>query len=156
MADEENAPSVKKELHELCTDKGGIITPDDVIEYAKQHKSSVIRKRLDKAGAFDRATAIREWPRVCARQLITSVKIMVPDGAGDTFRIRAFTSLDQDRHEGKGYRPTLSVMSDDEMFAQMEATFQKELSHFERRYALLASAKKYRPVFEAIKAVAAG
>jgi hypothetical protein len=153
MAKAKVVDSVKKELHRLCDENDGLIKPSDVVEYAKANKDSEIRRRLDAVGAFDRETALREYPLICARRLIMSVKIMIPDGAGDVFRVRAFTSLDGDRVDGTGYRPVMSVLSDGEMTKRMEATMLKELASMQARYSTFASMAKYRPVFDAMRKV---
>lgn len=71
---------------------------------------------------------------------------MVQPVAKNAEPVRAFVSLTTDRHAGGGYRTIASVLSDDDLRAQMLQDALDELDVFKTKYAAL---KEMKPVFTA-------
>ena len=151
----EQRTQIEAELKALLSKGGGTVSKKQVVAYAKRNKTSAIRAWLDKKGAFDPKKAIDAYSSALAQSLLMSVTILTPDGAGETFRIRAYVSLPSDRKTGVGYRDVMDVMSNDASMAELESTFLQDLGAFERRYDMIRKAGRFADVFAAIRAVSA-
>jgi len=124
--------------------------PKEIVKFANRRKSSAIRQWLKHHGAYDADTAMQRWATELSRQLIVRVKLASVDGAGKVHRTRAFVSLLGDRRNGRGYRAFAKVLTNDELLAELEETFIKELSNMQRRYDSLLRLERYRALFEAM------
>lgn len=143
--------NARKEVQTLLEKNNGVLTPQDVLKWAKRRKKSAVYQWLQTQGAFDSEKALLYTQLSFCRMLIVRVKVVVPDGAGQVKRIRAAVSLADERHNnGGGYRFTPKVMADDEMRERMRVTFVKELEAFERKYAAFSKLEPFVGVFQAI------
>lgn len=113
-------------LVSMCEKRGGLITPEQVVEAARDPKSP-IHDRF----TWDDTEAARKYRLEEARALIRVSVTVVENIAGP---IRAFCSLPTDRLSGQGYRLTAAVMSDADQRAQMLACALEELRAFQQRY----------------------
>ena len=141
---------IKSEINALVA-KTGSITPDDVVAFAKRNKSSATRKWLDKKGAFDPKVAMKEHAKTLARQIIRSIKIVVPDGAGEHTEIRGLVSVADDRLGGTGYRPFGNIIGDEDAMNRYMETCRKEMLVLVKRYRMLERISPFSSVFEAMK-----
>lgn len=122
---------IKQELHRLASE-----SPDrrlhweDVVRAAK-NKKSPLHSYFD----FSAKAAMESYLRQQAEGLIVSyyATIIHPTN-GDKVRTRAFVSLTTDRRAGGGYRSIVSVLSDEDLKAQMLKDALGELASFKQRY----------------------
>lgn len=142
---------LREELNGLLA-QNGTLKPEHIVGFAASRPDSALHAWMAARGAYDPQRAMAEHAKMLARELIMRVNIVIPDGAGQSRTIRNYVSLSYDRKLGNGYRDALAVLSDDELRAQMEATFKGELLAFERRFQMLKDLEKYSPVFRAIRA----
>lgn len=96
----------RKVLTQIATQKGGVLTVDDVLVEA-QDESSPLHKHFE----WDDSAAADAHRRYQARVLIQRCRITLVEP--EPVQIRAFISLQNDRETGGGYRLTTDVMSDE-------------------------------------------
>lgn len=132
----------KAEIDRLRT-KHGTVTPERVVAFASNPKTALHRRFV-----WDDTEAAHQYRVFQARQVLR-VYVYVPEGQEKT--VRAFVSLQTDRHIGVGYRHIEDVMSDPEMRAQLLDEALDELRVFQKKYRRL---KELAPVFAAAKRVA--
>lgn len=96
----------RKVLTQIATQKGGVLTVDDVLTEA-QDESSPLHKHFE----WNDSAAADAHRRYQARVLIQRCRITLVEP--EPVQIRAFVSLQNDRETGGGYRLTTDVMNDD-------------------------------------------
>lgn len=144
---------IQEELTQVQRSADGTLKPEDVLEWAKNHKGSAIYAHLKKQGAFDSKKALREYGIHCCRMLITSIRVYIPDGAGKVHKIRAYQSLATDRIKGGGYRETMDVIHEPELLDELKRTFLAEIDTLKRRYQKLQAIEPYARFFQTIEEI---
>ena len=134
--------SVKAELELIAKQNRGLINPKKVVEFAKDKKTA-----LHKKFTWDDTKAAYEYRLYQARELIR-VSVTVLDG-GDT-RVRAFVSLNQDRHGRGGYRSIRDVLSSEELRLMMVNEILEEYQRIEGKYNKYA---ELEPIYKAVRTV---
>lgn len=136
--------TVQEELRTIEA-KHGILRPEDVVEFA-QNKRTALHGQFE----WDDSKAAHQY-RLWKARYIISTSVTIIEAEEKRFTVRAFVSLTPDRKaEGGGYRSITSVMTDDEMKAQLFRDALGELGTFKRKYQGL---KELSKVFEAIDAL---
>lgn len=122
---------IKQELHRLAAaSRTGRLHWEDVVKAAK-NKNSPLHSYFD----FSQKAAMDAYLRQQAEGLIVSYyATIIHPTSGDKVRTRAFVSLTPDRKNGGGYRSIVSVLSDDDLKAQMLKDALSELASFKQRY----------------------
>jgi len=135
---------VEAELRRLAEKNGGLLSPEKVVESAR-HKTSPLHHcfEWDDSAA---AEAYRLWQ---ARQLI---RVVVQEIPGTKAKTEVFVSLSTDRGQGAGYRLVTTVLSHEQMRAQLLEDARAELAVFRRKYAQL---QELAEVFAAVDRLAA-
>lgn len=135
--------SIREELERIARSHGGLLKPEDVVEEARQPSSP-----LHSQFTWDNSEAAHHWRLFQARNLIRVVVVYHESPASES---RVFVSLTPDRkEEGGGYRLLRTVLSNQQMRAQLLEDALHELQVFEDKYRHL---KELARVFKAIKAV---
>jgi len=130
------------ELHRIAKANRGLLLPEKVVEVASNPKS-ILHSRFE----WDDGEAAEQYRLWQARQLISVAVEIIP---GTNKAVQAFVSLSVDRHSGRGYRTTVSVMSDREMREQLMNDALHDLNVFQKKYSEL---KQLSEVFSAIRNV---
>lgn len=129
------------ELNELCQSNGGLLEPEQVVNYAAD-PSTLLHSRF----TWDDDAASHLWRLHQARNLI---RVVVTIEKRTNTEIRAFVSLSSDREEG-GYRLMTTVLNNKGMRQQMLEDAKRELVLFREKYSML---KELSKVFEAIDSI---
>ncbi len=135
------------ELEAIRGQTGGLLRPVDVLEHA-QDESSALHHHF----TWDDTEAARLHRVREARDLIVRVRVSVQRKDGKVAKVRAYTSLDVDRLNGRGYRATVDVLSDAGLRARMLETALAEVESLRKKYSDL---EELIPVFRAADAVRA-
>lgn len=130
------------ELEQIRTAKGGVLKPQDVVEFARNPKTF-----LHSRFTWDDGEAARKYRLWEARELI-QVAVTVSDVSGAT--VRAYVSLSADRGNGGGYRAIDDVLSDDAMRASLLRQARGDMTRFRNKYHDL---EELAGVFDAMRAV---
>ena len=151
--------TASEELASIAERDGGMLSPAAVVEFARNPKT-VLHGRFEWDDAIA-GPAYRLWQarKIISREVLIvgqddggqMVAFAVKDG-GDGKRVRAYISLGDDRRdeENPGYRATLSVLSDEELRANMLEEAKADMQTFRRKFSLLSELAK---VFEAMDSV---
>lgn len=130
-----------KELIDITNEHNGRLSPEDVVEYARDPSTA-----LHSCFEWDETEAARKYRLEQAKHIIrVSVQIL----AGTNEDQRVFVSLQEDRgdkDEGS-YRLLLDVLNDDEMRDKLLEQARKDFLIWKRKYETL---KELVPVFEAM------
>lgn len=125
--------AIRDELIRLTDQHGGTITPQQVVEAARDEASP-----LHKSFEWDDTAAAESWRKQQARQLLTVVVQYHEVGDDKFIRVPVFTSLTPDRKEGTvGYRLTSAVLQDDERRQQLLSDAKAEMRSFAKKYRTL-------------------
>jgi len=140
---------LKQILDGIADDHGGVLNPEDVVEYARP-KASPIHDKF----TWDNTKAANEYRLWQARQLISLV-IVYEKVEHKPIAIRHFHSLTTDRSESGGYRRIVEILSNKTHRQQLLQDAMSELNVFETKYRSLtelsdvfAAARKARKTFE--------
>jgi len=120
----------RRVLERLARENNGLLVVDAVLNEA-QNPTSVLHKHFQ----WDNDKAAEAYRKHQARQLIQKCTVTVekaPDVA-----IRAFVSLSTDQYEGGGYRMTATVLSDDNLKAQLLHDMQLAIVKWKKQVNLL-------------------
>ena len=135
--------AIQKELDQLTRD--GVLMPEDVVRFAKNPKTA-----LHQQFEWDDSAAAHQHRLEQARAVIRTYVIVEPSHSSEP--VRALVSLTQDRRAGGGYRTIKSVLSDQELYAQLLADALNELSAMQRKYSRIRELNKvFRAAEEAAK-----
>ena len=132
------------ELRALSRAHGGILEPDVVVSAARNPKSA-----MHNSFDWDDTEAAQKWRIEQARKLLRVTVEYVGGKEGNP--IRVFYSLTTDRRgDETGYRTTIDIMNDKELYAQLLDDALAELESFRVKYAHI---KELRAIFTAIKVI---
>lgn len=122
--------SYLNELELIRNKNGGILRPEDVVEFAKNPKTA-----LHKKFTWDNDKAAHEYRLWQARELIrVSVNILPQNNKP----FRAYVSLVDDRkNPGGGYRALVDVMADGELREKLLEQAIKDMRGFQKKYKAL-------------------
>lgn len=116
--------SIKLELEELHRASGGLLKPEDVVEWARTHQNSELHSSLE----WNDAKAAHEHRVWQVRRLI-AVHVIAEEGD------RTLVSLTVDRvRQGGGYRDIRDVMRVDELRACLLSDALEELERVKAKY----------------------
>ena len=93
------------ELNQIMEEKGGLLRAEDVVEFAKNPKTT-----LHNAFEWDDKKASHKWRLFQANQLIRVAVTILPRENQEPIQVKAFVSMKEDRYNKEGYRSTLEVM----------------------------------------------
>lgn len=131
-----------KILESIRKKHGGLLRPQDVVEYARPTDSP-----LHDQFEWDDSKAADEYRLWQARQLIRVTVTVLPNTVTP---IRTYVSLTPDRSAGGGYRRIADVVKKPDLYEQALADALKDLERIQQKYKQLA---ELGPVFEAVKKV---
>ena len=135
-----NPEIVYKEIQSI----GDSYTPQDILEYAREHEDSELNKCFD----WDDTTAAEKWRIFTARQICCSLKVIVIHEDKEPVSYRII----QHDHEEKAYKPvTLTVRNDDE-YSRLLKQAKAELAAFRKRYEKIV---ELEPIIDEIERVLA-
>ena len=135
--------SAVAEIKRLTAINGGIITAEELVNFARDAKSP-----LHKFFEWNDTAAARQYRILQARDILRIVVEIVPNGnRNETMRVTAHLTSDT---KG-GYRLTTDILSDEEMTAQLLSDALAELTAFQNKYRRL---KQLSSVFTAIEKTA--
>lgn len=121
---------LKQEFEKLMSkDHEGLLRPEAIIELASSPAHP-----FHKYFTWDDDEAAHRWRITEAQMLIRSYKIVIEPLS---VKVRALTSLYQDRDDGGGYRWTTDVLARPDMRQQLLEVALKELQALESKYAHL-------------------
>lgn len=133
---------ITSELQRLLS-RDGILKPEAVVAAAENPKSA-----LHSWFTWDDTKAAHEYRLEEARRLIRVQVVTLPHTETVT---RAFVSLPRDRRSG-GYRPMVSVISDEEMRAEMLEDALDDAKAWRAKYATLSELSKVFAELDKVKA----
>lgn len=133
--------SAANEIKRLINENGGVLTPDQLVDYASSEKSP-----LHKYFTWDNTEAAKKCRIYEARTLLRVCVEIIPNGKANIVH-RVTTHLSSD---GTGYRAVADVLTDEELTAQMLSDALNELESFKKKYSRL---KELSVVFKAIDKV---
>lgn len=121
-------PKLQVELEQIAAQHGGLLPAGAVVQWAREHPRSKLHGRFE----WDDSAAAEQFRLWQARSLIAKVTIEPrPD-----VHVRAWVSLPSDRVGGDAaYRPTVRVMSDAGLRAELIKTVVDELARVRRKHA---------------------
>ncbi len=132
---------VAGELEQLRAAKGGLLKPEDVVEFAKDPNTA-----LHAQFEWDDTEAARQYRLVQAR---TVIQLIVKVVGEPPVPMRAYVSLPSDRVAGNGYRSLEDVVNDESRMQELVRDALERLQATQRRYAQL---KTLLPIWAAIDA----
>ena len=140
MTEEEKQLAEKRrdELEAIRTKAGGVLNPEDVVDFAKKKNTA-----LHSAFTWDDGEAAAQYRLWQARQVIRVCVTIRDDVKGPP--LRTYVSLMEDRGD-TGYRLLTDVMTDEEMRAKLLEQALNELQNWQQRYRQL---KALEPIFAA-------
>jgi hypothetical protein len=127
---DKHAVDLATELARIAAAHDGILNPADVVAAATPPDHP-----LHGMFEWDNRAAATEYRLWQARELIASVRVLP---APDAEPVRAYVSLQQDRHGEGGYRPLAGVLRDDDLRAAMLAEALADLQRIRTRYRMLS------------------
>jgi len=128
----------------LIEERDGIVTPEAVVEYAKDETT-----QLHGQFTWDDGEAAEQWRLQQARQVIRAMVTIIPNENENVVTKALVHILETPRNQA-GYMSVGKVLSDDEYRKQMLDNAYKELRTFRKKYAHL---KELVSVFEIIDKV---
>jgi len=134
---------IDKELERIRKRNGGILQPEQVVEFAKNPKTA-LHSRFE----WDNSLAAQQY-RLWQARVIIRVRIRVEPRIGE--ETKTYVSLVSDRKQpGGGYRTQVDVLRDDELREELLQQALREAETFARKYAQI---ERLAPIFEAISKV---
>lgn len=139
---------IQQELEQiLAADPQNMLRAEAVVAFADDHKDSALHAKFP----WNDKEAARLKRLDIARGIIRVYRIVVNEAKPEPFR--AYVSLTTDRSNGGGYRPAMTVISDEEMKKQLIADFYRTMKGAMNRFNALRDI--FPDVFSAIEAVIA-
>lgn len=117
---------VKEELERIRIKSGGVLNPVDVVKAARSPRSP-----LHSQFEWDDSVASEKYRLIQAGRLIR-VHVDIIDASVPP--VRAYVSLQEDRHSAGGYRPMVDVMNDAERREALVSQALAELNRWRQRY----------------------
>lgn len=115
------------ELKQIMTENGGMLRPEDVIEYAKDPTTN-----LHDAFTWDDSIAANAWRKHQARQLIRVSMEFLPMDPPTKYKV--FLSLKEDRYNDRGYRAMVDVLADGDLRQVMLSEAIMDMETFMQKY----------------------
>lgn len=138
-------PRIIDELTKIAGKNKGVLLPEQVVK-AAEPKGSILHRFFE----WDPNRAAHEYRLDQARMLIRAT-VRYVEIEGDRRPVRVFTSLRNDRNNGRGYRITVNVLTNRELRRRMIEDALLELQTFEKKYNHL---KELSEIFATNKRVA--
>lgn len=127
MRETKKNDAVLAELERIEETHGGIVTPQAVVEFARD-PTTALHSRFD----WEDSIAAAKWRLEQARSILrVAVKYV---GEVEKRPIAAFVSLGSDRIRGGGYRSTVRVLDDDEKRGELLEQAKQEARAWADRY----------------------
>jgi hypothetical protein len=138
--------TIKEELEVIRKSNKGLLRPVDVVEYAEDPTTS-----LHNNFEWDDTKAAYQYRLEQARHIIR-VNVTVLKGKKDPIKVRAYVSLNADRHNGAtgGYRTITSVLNSPKKRAALLDEARRDMEYFLNKYEAL---DELTEVCKAMKAV---
>ena len=130
-----------EELEIISEKNGGILRPQDVVEFAKNPETE-----LHKSFEWDDSEAAKKYRIVQAQQVIRCHVIQLESDNGPR-SVRAYQSLPSMRGENHEYIKTSDCLNNEEWKAEMLKQALRELNAFREKYGIFSS---LAPLFEKI------
>lgn len=137
-----NDEKIIADLRAIAKGNGGKLMPKDVVDYARPKKSP-----LHHRFTWDNDAAAEKWRLHQARGIINVLVEYIDKDKENKEPVQVFVALRSEIKDGGGYRVTTSVMSDDEMRADLLAQALEDMRTFQKKYRHLS---ELASVFEAI------
>ena len=134
---------VAKELRQIYKRNGNRIYPPDVVEAARSPDSP-----LHKHFTWDDTKAAQEFRLIQARQLIATVRIIIPSTNGTTNTVRAYHAL---RSDENGYRRTDDIIRTPELLNSLVAQLSNDLERVTERYNAIRHLEQTQHLFQVIE-----
>lgn len=131
--------TVYKELEIIRKKSGGLLRPEDVVEFARD-ESTALHAKFE----WDDTEAARQFRLAQAHQILR-VAVIVHEET--KVPIRAFVSLRSDRKARIGYRAMVDVLDDADLLAQLVEDAKAELGAFAEKFDSLRKVSEFAPVF---------
>lgn len=138
------AQQVGEALEDIRTHHNGRLTPELVVDAAKDKKSPLYRYF-----EWDDAKAGTNWRKTQASLLIRSITIVVEVKKGKQPKLRAFVSVK--RGTDRSYTSIAHAMSDEDLRKQVLADAWNELEAWRTRYANLSEFAKIHAAIDRMK-----
>lgn len=140
-----SSPRIQAELELVAKQNDGVLPARAVVEFARSNPQSALHAQFE----WDDSVAAERFRLDQARTIIASVTILPRDGR--TVTVRAWCNLPSDRVTNPAYRPTVEVLSDEDMRAQLLGDVLGELGRLRRKHQDLT---ELASVWAAVDAVA--
>lgn len=124
-ADKADPQKIGEALEQIAAKAGGHLTPDAVVEAAKDRKH-VLHRHFE----WDDAAAAQQYRIDQARSLVRSIHVEASDT--ETGYARAFLSIRE--KDGTSYRTLSEVMESADLQSKVLAAAERDLLAFETRY----------------------
>lgn len=134
---------VAKELRRLYRESGNRLHPPEIVEVASDPESV-----LHPCFNWDDTEAAVAYRLIQARQLIASVKIVIPSSRGGTTKVRAYHAL---RSERNGYRHSRDIMAGPELRESLLSQLANDLERVSERYECLRKLAHAKTLFTVIE-----
>ena len=132
---------IKKELEIIRNENKGFISPQTVVEYAKDPKTF-----LHKEFVWDDSEAAEKYRIMQAGYLIRRITVTIVDEKrnNEVIKIREYVSLSNDRGSDGSYRHVAEVVNEDTLRLQYITDIQGDLSSFRKKLKTVSNvADKY-------------
>ncbi len=140
---------LKEELEIIRAKNGGMLSPENVVEYARNKNST-----LHGYFIWDDNDAANKYRLYQAAHLIRRIKIeIIPNPKSqEVIKIREYVSLPQDRGIG-GYRQIAEVYTEDDLRLQFIESVRDEFEAFRKKLKIVSEAafEKSEPVSREIE-----
>lgn len=137
--------SIAEELESIRELHGGLLRPEDVVEFARDATT-----HLHRQFTWDDGEAAEQWRLEEARRVIRLV-VTVAKNLGNDRPLPMYVSLSSDRKQpGGGYRPFVDVMTNEQLRDEL---FRQAIGEFKRVKKRYEELKELKPIFDAIEQV---
>lgn len=127
------------ELEKVRAAAGGILYPEDVVEFAKNKHTA-----LHQCFEWDDTEAAHQHRLWQARTLIRVAVVVGPENTEST---RAYVSLTVDKGKSRGYRAIVDVLNDKDLKARMLDDARDDLLLFRKKYEVLKDMAELKGLF---------
>ena len=133
---------IREELERLRESNDGSLNPEQVVDFARRNRRSALHAEFE----WDDTEAAHQFRLEQARRIIR-LNINVLETPNGDVTVPMYVSLVSDRRNGGGYRTLESVISNEELRAQL---LQQALDEFQRVRRKYQTLQELRPVFTAL------
>lgn len=136
-----NHEALKAEIRAILG-RRPMMQAEDVVEFARDHEDSAIRKAFDAQELFDDEAAAEKARLAFARHLIQRVKVRLITANKSTTPLRVYVNLrDERKTEAGGYRLRSAVLRDEERLDMLRREFAGDIETIIRRFADILEAE---------------